>query len=67
MINRPVEEPDRSLTLKLTAHEMDMLTWLAQKAGIQSPTVNSEYSGLLSNFGDWDFRPARNLETTLHE
>ena len=37
MINRPVEEPDLSLTLKLTAHEMDMLTWLAQRAELESP------------------------------
>lgn len=52
MINRPVEEPDQSLMLKLTAHEIDMLVWLGQRAGLNSPAELVE--GFIADFtGSW--------------
>ena len=52
MINRPVEEPDQSLMLKLTAHEINMLTWLSQKARLHSPAELVE--GFIADFtGSW--------------
>lgn len=51
-MNRPVEEPNQSLVLKLTLHEIEMLQWLTQKTGLNSPSELIE--GFVADFtGSW--------------